>query len=256
MSLKGIDVSNWQAGINLEAVPADFVIMKATQGTKYVSPDLNRQYKQAKKAGRLLGVYHSAAGGDVKTEADHFINTVKDYIGEAILVINCGTDGSSEFGKNDLNWVKQWCDYVYSKTRVKPIIYTHQSVMENVDDVEDYDLWVAHHANTNITGYQAKPWNEDTYKCAMRQYSSNGRLAGYASDLNLNKFYGDANDWKKYSAKSVQENQEQKQYYTVVKGDVLPVIAKRYNTTSKQLIAWNNLKDPNKIYPGQKLRVE
>ena len=45
MSLNGIDVSNWQAGINLAAVPADFVIMKATEGTNYVSPDFNRQYK-------------------------------------------------------------------------------------------------------------------------------------------------------------------------------------------------------------------
>lgn len=256
MSLKGIDVSNWQTGINLEAVPADFVIMKATQGNKYVSPDLNRQYEQAKKAGRLLGVYHSAAGGDVKTEADHFINTVKDYIGEAILVIDCGTDDNVDFGKNDLNWVKQLCDYVYSKTGVKPIIYIQESVMEDIDGIEDYGLWVAQYANTNITGYQANPWNEDSYKCSMRRYSRNGRLAGYSSDLNLNKFYGDSETWKKYAAKSIQENQEQKQYYTVIKGDKLPVIAKRNNTTTKQLTSWNNLKDPNKIYPGQKLRVK
>ena len=33
--LNGIDVSNWQKGINLAAVPADFVICKATQGTTY-----------------------------------------------------------------------------------------------------------------------------------------------------------------------------------------------------------------------------
>ena len=37
--LNGIDVSNWQKGINLAAVPADFVICKATQGTTYVSKD-------------------------------------------------------------------------------------------------------------------------------------------------------------------------------------------------------------------------
>lgn len=256
MSLKGIDVSNWQTGINLEAVPADFVIMKATQGDKYVNPDLNRQYEQAKKAGRLLGVYHFAASGDVKTEADHFLSTVKDYIGEAILIIDCGADDNSTFGKNNLNWVKQLCDYVYSKTSVKPMIYIQQSVMDNIKGLEDYGLWVAQHANTNITGYQANPWNEDSCKCVIRQYSRNGRLAGYASDLNLNKFYGDAETWKKYADKSEQTIQEQKQYYTVVKGDKLPVIAKRNNTTTKQLVAWNNLKDPNKIYPGQKLRVK
>lgn len=256
MSLKGIDVSNWQAGINLEAVPADFVIMKATQGTKYVSPDLNRQYKQAKKAGRLLGVYHFATGGDVKAEANHFINTIKDYIGEAILVIDWESDDNQSFGKNDLNWVKQWCDYVYSKTSVKPMIYIQQSAMSRMKGVGDYGLWVAQYANMNITGYQANPWNEDAYKCAMRQYSCKGRLAGYTGDLDLNKFYGDAKAWKKYAAKSGQANQEQKQYYTVVKGDALSVIAQRFKTTTKQLVSWNSIKDPNKIYPGQRLRVK
>ena len=32
MTLKGIDISNWQNGINLNAIDADFVIVKATEG--------------------------------------------------------------------------------------------------------------------------------------------------------------------------------------------------------------------------------
>lgn len=255
MSLKGIDVSNWQAGINLKAVPADFVIMKATQGTKYVSPDFNRQYKQAKEAGRLLGVYHFATGGDVKAEANHFINTVKECIGEAILVVDWEADDNPMFGKNDLNWVKQWCDYVYSKTGVKPMIYIQQSAMERMKNVGDYGLWVAQYANMNITGYQANPWNENAYKCAMRQYTCKGRLAGYSGDLDLNKFYGDVKAWKKYAVKA-NVQVEVKQYHTVNKGDTLYAIAKKYNTTVKQLTSLNSFKDPNKIYPGQKLRVK
>ena len=83
--MNGIDVSNWQAGINLSAVQADFVIMKATQGTWYVSPDCDRQYQQAKKAGRCLGVYHYAEGGDYKAEADYFIKNVKDNLYNGLL---------------------------------------------------------------------------------------------------------------------------------------------------------------------------
>lgn len=37
MALNGIDISNWQAGIDLSVVPCDFVIAKATQGTSYIS---------------------------------------------------------------------------------------------------------------------------------------------------------------------------------------------------------------------------
>lgn len=46
------------------------------------------------------------------------------------------------------------------------------------------------------------------------------------------------------------------EYYIVKKGDNLTKIAKAYNTTVNQLIDWNNIKNANLIYPGQKLRVK
>ncbi len=45
--------------------------------------------------------------------------------------------------------------------------------------------------------------------------------------------------------------------YTVVRGDSLWAIARKYGTTVQQLAAWNpQIKNPNLIYPGQKLRVK
>lgn len=44
-------------------------------------------------------------------------------------------------------------------------------------------------------------------------------------------------------------------YYTVRRGDNLTKIAKKYNTTVQQLVIWNNIKNPNLIYPGQVLIV-
>lgn len=38
MSMNGIDISNYQATLDLAKVPYDFVIVKATQGTSYVNP--------------------------------------------------------------------------------------------------------------------------------------------------------------------------------------------------------------------------
>ncbi|MDR4958196.1 LysM peptidoglycan-binding domain-containing protein, partial [Bacillus sonorensis] len=43
--------------------------------------------------------------------------------------------------------------------------------------------------------------------------------------------------------------------YTVKKGDTLSEIAQKYNTTVKALQSLNNIKDPNKIYVGQKLKI-
>lgn len=45
-------------------------------------------------------------------------------------------------------------------------------------------------------------------------------------------------------------------YYTVVSGDNLTKIANKYGTTVNQLVSWNNISNPNLIYPGQKLRVK
>ena len=45
-------------------------------------------------------------------------------------------------------------------------------------------------------------------------------------------------------------------YYTVKAGDTLTKIAKKYNTTVKQLASWNNIKNVNLIHVGQKLRVK
>ena len=46
------------------------------------------------------------------------------------------------------------------------------------------------------------------------------------------------------------------EYYTVKSGDNLTKIASKYGTTVNQLVAWNNIKNPNLIYAGQKLRVK
>ena len=45
------------------------------------------------------------------------------------------------------------------------------------------------------------------------------------------------------------------EYYTVKRGDNLIGIAARYGTTVNQLVAWNNISNPNLIYAGQKIRV-
>ena len=45
-------------------------------------------------------------------------------------------------------------------------------------------------------------------------------------------------------------------YYTVKRGDTLSAIASKYGTTYQQLAKINGIADPNRIYPGQKIRVK
>lgn len=43
--------------------------------------------------------------------------------------------------------------------------------------------------------------------------------------------------------------------YKVKKGDTLSKIAKENNTTVEKLVKINNIKNPNLIYAGQKIRI-
>lgn len=201
MALNGIDIAKYQKGINISALTTtDFVIVKATQGTWYTSPTFVEQYAAAKAAGKLLGIYHYAEGTDYKAEADHFLDIIGDRVGEAILCLDWEDDDNSLFNTGKDNaWVKNWCDYIAKKTNVKPLVYIQKSALNRVSGIGDYGLWVAQYANNNHTDYQATPWNEGAYTCAIRQYTSHGRITGYSGNLDLDKFYGDAAAWKKYA---------------------------------------------------------
>ena len=199
--MKGIDISHWQNGLDLYKIDFNFVIMKATEGTSFLDPCCASFYQKAKSMGKHLGVYHYANGTDYKEEADYFINRVKDYIGEAILVLDWESHGNLQWNKNDREWIENWCNYVYSQTHVMPVIYIQKSAMDKIRGLA-FPLWIAQYADNKPTGYQETPWNEGAYACVMRQYSSCGRLSGYDSNLDLDKFYGDSSLWNRLAGKT------------------------------------------------------
>lgn len=198
MSLNGIDISSYQEGIDLYAVPADFVIVKATQGCGYVNPDFERQAQSALAAGKLLGIYHYAAtnygGGDPEAEAEFFLSKFSKYHGYAVPVLDWESIQNDKVGEM-FSWCEPWCKKVEGATGVKPLIYIQQSYMQYFEGC-GYGLWVAQYAtNDDVWGYQDHPWNEGAYDCLVRQYTSCGRLEGWDGRLDLNKFYGDRQDW-------------------------------------------------------------
>ncbi len=268
--MNGIDISSWQTGIDLTAVPADFVIIKATEGTGYVNPDCDRAYQQAKQAGKLRGVYHYANGGNATAEADYFLANIEGYIKDAILCLDwesqnnalCGTGGPAR------TWISNWCKRIMEKTGVKPLIYASASLYSEVSGIGDYGLWIAQYADNSETGYQDTPWNEGAYDCAIRQYSSHGRLSGWNGNLDLNRAYMDATAWGKYanpaggdatpatpSQPATPAPQPSAVTYTVQPGDTLSGIAAAYNTTYQHLADINGIANPNLIYPGQVLTI-
>lgn len=199
MAMQGIDISNWQNGINLNNLPIDFVICKATQGTGYVSPDCDRQVQQAINRGLCWGVYHYVSGAGAESEAAHFVNSIKGYIGKGIIVLDWEQGENAAWG--NLGYLEAVVKKVRELTCVTPLIYASQSVFPwSLASACDSGTWVAQYANMDITGLQAAPWNEGAYTCAIRQYASTGRLEGWGGNLDLNKAYMDAAQWQQYAA--------------------------------------------------------
>lgn len=203
MAMRGIDIASHQTGIDLSKVPVDFVIEKATQGTGYVNPDCDRVVQQAIKLGKCWGVYHYIGGQGAVAEADYFVDNIKGYIGHGLLAVDWEEIQNSAWGNT--GYLDTLVARVIERTGVKPLIYAQASVYNQVAAIakkHDCGLWIAQYANDKPTAYQATPWNEGAYTCAIRQYSSVGRLGGWNGNLDLDKFYGDANAWAKYAGAS------------------------------------------------------
>lgn len=197
MAMQGIDISGWQAGIDLSKVPCDFVIVKATQGVNFVSNSCDAQVQQAIALGKPFGFYHYVDGSGAQAEADFFIDNCAGYFGKGIPCIDWENAENSAWGNT--GYLKQLVQRVIDRTGVKPLIYASASSFPwDVAQALNCGAWVAQYASNNATGYQDSPWNEGAYDCAIRQYSSAGRLAGYNGNLDLDKAYMDADGWAKY----------------------------------------------------------
>lgn len=200
--MNGIDISKWQGDIDLAKVPCDFVIVKATQGTKYVSATFKKQIEQAISLGKYVGVYHYASSGGYKAEAEHFLNTVRDYLNRAILILDW--EGQDNVNFSNPYYAMDWLKYVKDITGITPFIYMSKSVCRQYNWDSSYPLWCAQYANKKPTGYQANPWTDTKGfgawdKCKILQYSSTGRLEGYNDNLDIDKAYMDGDEWLRWA---------------------------------------------------------
>lgn len=317
MVMRGIDISKWQSGIDLSAVNADFVIVKATEGIGYVDKSCDGFFQKALSLGKKLGFYHFARPtNDPVREADFFYNNCRGYFGKGIPILDWESGNTS-----NVMWAKRWLDRVYQLSGVKPVIYMSESVVNannwSAVAAEDYGLWVAKYRDNNpdynysMASAGSRPKVKWWPFYCMWQWTSSGRLNGYNGNLDCNVFYGDAATWDKYVGKStsttkpqtkpvsktiaqlaeeviagqwgngedrkkrltaagydynaVQHMVNQKMaaknkpasvYYVVKRGDTLSAIASKYGTTYQKLVQMNGIANPNRIYPGQKIRVK
>lgn len=170
---------------------AQGVIVKATQGTYYVNPKCNHQYNLARQEGKLTGLYHYAGGGNPVTEAQYFINSIKNYVGQSILILDWEQGQNPAWGNT--NWARQFVDEVHRLTNVWPLIYVQESALNQVANcANDCGLWVAKYPSMNWHSWTVPDMNVNSG--AFKQITG-WQYTGDDRDRSI--FYLNKEEWMK-----------------------------------------------------------
>lgn len=186
----GIDISSHQGGLNVGAIWADFVIVKATEDDDYQNPYKDSQAQAALGRGKRLGFYHFARPGDAQEQARYFVDAVRGYLGKATLWL----DWEANAVPQGPGWAKAFLDTVRSLTGSTPGIYMNGSAVNGYDwsaVASTYPLWYAGGPDYSDygTSYSDPPVPSVSYWGAplIHQYTEDGRLPGYNGTLDLNR---------------------------------------------------------------------
>lgn len=193
--LKGIDISNWQAGFDISAAQPGFVIAKATEGTTYVDRCCDGFIQDCIKHDIPFGFYHFARFNDAAAEAKFFYENTRGYIGKGIPVLDFEVPNSN-------SWLETWCKTYHDLAGIYPWVYMSADYLNN----RGYGTpWVKSNCGLWLAGYPRAytsypgpdcPYRHAGWTLAAWQFTSSLAMGGMQVDGNF--FYGDRTAWDRY----------------------------------------------------------
>lgn len=185
MALYGVDIAGYQSVSKTMYAQYSFVIVKATEGRTYVNPKWRAQIRAASENGQLLGLYHYCRpeNNSPQAEARHFVDTIRDYIGKAVLA----ADWEQRALRYSASWLLRFMKEVERLTGTKPLLYIQQSAISggkyNSIARAGYPLWMAQYSKRMSPRHGA--WKDVT----IWQYTST------KGELDKDVFFGGRADW-------------------------------------------------------------
>jgi lysozyme len=184
----GIDVSSAQGQPTWPSVRAagiEFAYVKATEGTGWVSPTLDQQFRGATDAGLVTGLYHFARPANpAEADADTFADQVGKYGATTPRHLPPCLD--LEVGTGDLaGWAGRFLSRLRTRTGATTVmVYSAASFFRDHIGEHGMDpgtlLWIAH--------YGVPPGHPAylTPRVALHQYANDGNISGIAGHVDLN----------------------------------------------------------------------
>ena len=203
--LNGVDISNWQAGMNVSRlIDTDFVICKATEGNYFVDPYCDGYIQGAIASGKLWGFYHFAREGNPAEEAQFFAENTTGYNKQGIPVLDYEVWGQN----NDVEWCELFIAEYHGITGVWPMLYISASHCAEFADSWiplTCGLWLAGYPDAvpadYMCPYDCWPWEF----VAIWQFADDYHTIGYGGDIDGDVAYMDASAWAKYATSSTEQ---------------------------------------------------
>lgn len=253
-----IDVSEHQGVIDWNAAKGqiDGAILRCGFGDNSSSQDDKQWKRNADECTRLgipFGVYiysYATSLAQAESEAQHVLRCVKGYKLSYPIYLDLeepGTQsGAVERAKRFGTIIESagyWCG-----------VYANLHWWNNyLGGLDRFTKWIAQYNSTcDYTGSNKDIW----------QYSSTGRVAGIAGNVDMNECYRDfPKEMKGISVAAPSKPAPTpaapaNRTYTVQAGDTLSSIASKYGTTYQHLAATNSIANPNLIHLGQVLKID
>lgn len=271
MAANGIDVSKWNGAIDFQEIKNDgveFVMIREGYGKEspsQVDKRFEENYKNAKAVGIPVGVYHYSYADsveDAKKEAQFCLKNISGKQLEYPVCFDIEDKEQLKLSRRQRTDIcKAFCEEI-EKAGYYAMIYCNLNWYKNYlysDELKKYDLWLAE-------WYAEAP----SVECGIWQKSDQGQINGIGGNVDINEAFKNYPEIMKQkglngfggnissAASSNTSTDSYKQSYinyTVEKRDTLSAIAAKYDTTVSKLAEINGIKDVNKIYVGQLLRV-
>lgn len=255
-----VDLSHHQdpSKINYDvfAKQLDFAIIRTQYGSKTIDRHYKTHHKELQKRGVPTAAYAWVRGvseNDMRVEARDFYNRTKE-LNPTFWWLDVEEKSMPDMRAGVKAYVKKLRELGAQKVGVYIAHHLYQSF--NLD-LSDFDaIWIPRYGQNTGQLHDAKP----DYPCDLWQYTSVGRLQGYDGNLDLNILTGSKPLEFFTGVNVVPVSNEIKTVntpdtYTVQPGDTLSEIAQKYGMTVNELVKLNNIKNPNLIYPGQKIKL-
>lgn len=259
MSKFGIDISTWQDNLDYSLANSNgvkFAILRAGFSTTKDNR-FEKHYENAKKQGWDLGAYwysYATSKEEAISEAKTFLDVIKNKQFNYPLYLDIEDKSLSGLGKDLLNEIVNSFAKVIEDAGYYFGVYTninwYKNIISGYDLNKKYDWWIAYWGDSAPDNINYGIWqNSSNYVVGSDRVDSDYCYKDYPSiikNANLNHLSEKENNINNDIKPSV---------YIVKKGDTLSKIASLYGLTYQYLASYNNISNPNLIYPGEQIKI-